>query len=85
VGLLPASASALDKWTDLDSAWGGVILPVVVVGGVLNVVSANIACSPSHLATIDHLMSKHNWHIVLLQETGVVHDTEDNLEDRLAW
>jgi hypothetical protein len=29
-------------------------------------------------------MHKHNWHIALLQETGVVQDTEVNIEDRLA-
>lgn len=72
MGLLPASASALDEWTDLDSAAGGAILPIAVVSGILNIVSANIAHSPSRLATIDHLMVKHNWHIVLLQEMGVV-------------
>jgi exonuclease III len=71
-------------WTDIDHAVGDAIVPISVAGGVLNIVSANISRSPARLDTINHLMSKHGWHIVLIQETGVMSDLDFDLEDRLA-
>jgi hypothetical protein len=71
-------------WMDIDHVVGDAIVPISVAGGVLNIVSANIGRSPAHLDTINHLMSKHGWHIVLIQETGVMLDLDFDLEDRLA-
>jgi len=60
----------------------GLSSPLLLLGNP-HIVSANIAWSPSCLATLDHLMAKHNWHIVLIQEMGVMCGDEEELEDHL--
>ncbi|ELR11441.1 uncharacterized protein ACA1_121490 [Acanthamoeba castellanii str. Neff] len=69
--------------TDLDNATGDTILPIMVTGGVLNLVSINITHSPAHLDMVNWLMSKHGWHIVLVQETGLLCDAEVGMEDHI--
>jgi hypothetical protein len=48
------------------------VVPVAVVGGVLNIVSINLNRKPHLLQQVDSMMAKKNWHIVLLQETGLI-------------
>jgi hypothetical protein len=69
--------------TDLDCAAGDAILPIAVVGGVLNLVSVNIARLPVHLDTVNSLMTKHGWHVVLVQEMGIMHDVRVDMEDHI--
>jgi hypothetical protein len=70
--------------TNLDCAAGDAILPIAVVGGVLNLVSVNIARLPARLDTINSLMTKHSWHVVLVQEMGIMWDTGVDMEDHIC-
>lgn len=81
IGFLPSSVDATH--TNLDCTTGDAILPLAVVGGVLNLVSVNIARSPAHLDTINSLMTKHDWHVVLVQETGIMCDAGVDMEDHI--
>lgn len=81
IGLFPLGVGA--ACTDLDNATGDTILPIMVTGGVLNLVSINITHSPAHLDMVNWLMSKHGWHIVLVQETGLLCDAEVGMEDHI--
>ncbi len=60
---------------------GLTVLPVVVAGGILNIVSANLNRKPELLWHLDQLMTKNNWHIVLVQETGII--TKNGLDPHL--
>lgn len=46
--------------------------------GLLNIISANINQVSAQLFTIDRLMTKRNWHIALVQETGVISKMDPN-------
>jgi hypothetical protein len=48
------------------------IIPIVVGGAVLNIVTINIHQSSKVLHMVGLAMSKHNWHIALIQETGII-------------
>lgn len=63
---------------DVDYTPGEVVASIATGCGLLNIVSININQVSSQLLTIDRLMSKRNWHIVLVQETGVVGKTTPN-------
>jgi hypothetical protein len=52
------------------------------VGGVvLNIVTINIHQSSKALHTVGLAMSKHNWHIALIQETGIVKKPHTNVHE----
>ncbi len=79
ISFFPSSIYAAH--TNLDCAAGDTILPIAVTGGVLNLVSVNIAQSPTCLDTINSLMTKHHWHVVLVQEMGIMCDIGVDMED----
>lgn len=55
-----------------------VVVSVVTGCGLLNIVSANINQVSAQLLTINRLMTKRNWHILLVQETGVISKMDPN-------
>jgi exonuclease III len=55
------------------------VASVVTGCGLLNVVSINVNHIHSWLYAINCLMTKKNWHVVLVQETGVISKVKPNL------
>lgn len=57
---------------DVEYSPAEVISSIAMACGLLRIVSININCKIARFHDVDHLMTKHNWHIVLIQEMGVV-------------
>jgi hypothetical protein len=82
VALLVSSVSVANaevtQMVEVDYSPGEIVTSITTTCGLLNIVSININRVPGQLQTIDHIMSKRNWHIVLVQETGVISKTSPN-------
>jgi hypothetical protein len=82
VALLAGSVSMASAETtqlvEVDYTPGEIVTSIATACRLLNVVSININRVSEWLLAINHLMDKRNWHIVLVQETGVVSKANPN-------
>ncbi len=55
-----------DQLLEVEYSFGELVSSIMTGCGLLNIVSININHMPGRLHTVDHLISLHDWHIVLI-------------------
>lgn len=79
--LLPAVEGNRLNAVDINYTPSEPIIPIAICGALLNIVTINIHCSSKMLHMVELAMNKHNWHIVLIQETGIIKKLHTNVHD----